>query len=371
MHRRQLLAAAPLLLPACQPVRPRAAAVALPSVCLPRVNVSPDRVIRTVAGLRPYRASGFVVRAEQLGTKKLVHNYGHGGAGITLSWGTSRLAVDLGVPGHSGNIAILGAGIMGLTTARLCQEAGFQVTLYTKALPPHTTSNIAGGQWEPFGHYEESQVTPEWKAQFARALDYSWRRFQIMVGDDYGIRWVPTYQQTRRPPGGRRDLAAYMPGLKYLTPQEHPFPVTGPSAMDGNVIRFETMYAETGRLLRKLEQDIHIAGGKIVIRDFATPADILALPETLVFNCTGLGAGKLFGDTGIHPVRGQLAILLPQPEIRYAINAPMGYMFPRADGILCGGTWEHDEWLAEPQPADIERILANHTAFNAGFRCPA
>lgn len=364
MHRRQLLAAAPLLLPACQPPRPRIAADT--PVCLPRVNVSPDRVIRTVAGLRPYRPGGFVVRAEQLGTRKLVHNYGHGGAGITLSWGTSRLAADLGLPGHQGGVAILGAGIMGLTTARLCQEAGFQVTLYTKALPPHTTSNIAGGQWEPFGHFQESEVTPEWRAQFARALDYSWRRFQIMVGDDYGIRWLPTYQQTRHGPEEPRPLARYMPGLQFLSRAEHPFPID-----TGHVIRFDTMYAESGRLLRKLEQDVLIAGGRILIRDFATPADILALPETLVFNCTGLGSGKLFGDTGIHPVRGQLAILLPQPEIRYAVNAGMGYMFPRPDGILCGGTWEHDEWVAEPQQADVDRILANHAAFNHGFRCTA
>ena len=27
-------------------------------------------------------------------------------------------------------------------------------------------------------------------------MDYSWRRFQIMVGDDYGIRWLPTYQES-------------------------------------------------------------------------------------------------------------------------------------------------------------------------------
>jgi glycine/D-amino acid oxidase-like deaminating enzyme len=38
---------------------------------------------------------------------------------------------------------------MGLTTARLVQEAGFPVTIYTAALPPDTTSNIAGGQMEP------------------------------------------------------------------------------------------------------------------------------------------------------------------------------------------------------------------------------
>src|SRR6476646_5740738 len=61
---------------------------------LPRVQVAAEREIRTVVGLRPYRPSGFVVRAEPLGDSLVVHNYGHGGSGITLSWGTSKLAVD-------------------------------------------------------------------------------------------------------------------------------------------------------------------------------------------------------------------------------------------------------------------------------------
>jgi glycine/D-amino acid oxidase-like deaminating enzyme len=59
------------------------------------VRVARDRVIREVVGLRPYRPSGFVVDAERLGHKLLVHNYGHGGGGVTLSWGTASLAVDL------------------------------------------------------------------------------------------------------------------------------------------------------------------------------------------------------------------------------------------------------------------------------------
>lgn len=101
------------------------------------------------------------------------------------------------------------------------------------------------------------------------------------------------------------------------------------------------------------------------------PADIAALPETLVFNCTGLGSRALFGDTGLIAARGQLAILLPQPEIRYAFMGPMGYMFPRPDGILCGGTFERDVYLAEPQQADIDGILANHKTFFDGFRCTA
>src|SRR5437764_14821019 len=171
------------------------------SGCTPLAPVIADqsRIIRTMAGLRPYRRQGFVVRLEQLGEKRLVHNYGHGGGGITLSWGSSKLATELGLQGHSGPVAVVGSGVMGLSTARLVQEAGFPVTIYSAALPPDTTSNIAGGQFHPSAVFHEGQVTPEFMTQFAKALEYSWRRFQIMVGEDYGIRWLPTYVETDSP----------------------------------------------------------------------------------------------------------------------------------------------------------------------------
>jgi D-amino-acid oxidase len=138
-----------------RPVGAAIAAGALPvnlpeTAChLPRVRVSAEREIRTVVGLRPFRPSGFRVAKEMVGETAVIHNYGHGGGGITLSWGTSKLAVDLGLPGHVGPVAVLGCGAVGLATARLAQEAGFDVTIYTKAMPPETTSNIAGGQWFP------------------------------------------------------------------------------------------------------------------------------------------------------------------------------------------------------------------------------
>ena len=361
MDRRLFLgsAAATLALPGCATTMARSAAR---TGCLPPVDVSPGRVIRTVAGLRPYRPSGFVVRAEALGDKRLVHNYGHGGAGITLSWGTSKLAAELGLQGHEGPVAVIGAGVLGLSTARLVQEAGFAVTIYAKALPPDTTSNIAGGQFHPYGHYDQDRVTPEWRAQFAAALDYGWRRFQIMVGDDYGIRWLPTYAERDTPE--RQLLATFPPNNRLLRPEEHPFPVR-------SLARYDTMYVETGRYLRQLTRDVQAAGGEIRIRDFATPAEIAALPERLAFNCTGLGARALFGDEELIPVRGQLAILLPQPEIRYAFTGEAGYMFPRADGILLGGTFERGEWDSTPQPGDIAAILASHRRLFGGFRCTA
>jgi D-amino-acid oxidase len=357
IDRRSFAAGSAALLSGCATVGTRRYAGCTP---LAPVIVDESRVIRTMAGLRPYRRSGFVVRADQLGDKRLVHNYGHGGGGITLSWGTSKLATELGLQGHSGPVAVLGSGVVGLSTARLVQEAGFPVTIYAAALPPDTTSNIAGGQFHPFAVFREGFVTLAFMAQFTRALDYSWRRFQIMVGEDYGIRWLPTYVETDSPDA--KVIATFPPINRMLTPAEHPFPWA-------NALRYDTMYIETGRYLGQMMREVEIAGGKIEVRKFATPANITALPEALVFNCTGLGSRDLFNDQDLRPARGQLVILEPQPEVQYAFTGGPGYMFPRPDGIVLGGTFELDQLDATPDPVTIARIVADHKRFFASLRC--
>lgn len=350
------------LLSGCAASGTRVGTYASGCTALPSVQADPSRLIRAVAGLRPYRRQGFVVRVDTVAEKRLVHNYGHGGAGITLSWGSSKLATDLGLQGHSGPVAVIGSGVMGLSTARLVQEAGFPVTIYTAALPPDTTSNIAGGQFHPFAVFREGEVTPAFMAQFNRALDYSWRRFQIMVGEDYGIRWLPTYVETDTPEA--KLLETFPPVDRLLAPAEHPFPVA-------SVLRYDTMYVEVGRYLRQMLKDVELAGGKVEVRRFVSPADLSSLNETLVINCTGLGSRELFNDADLRPARGQLAILEPQPEVQYAFTGSPGYMFPRPDGILLGGTFELDQWEANPDAATIQRIIASHKRFFSGLRCTA
>lgn len=334
------------------------------AACSPLVPVvvDPAQVIRTVAGLRPFRPRGFRVEREALGDKALVHNYGHGGGGITMSWGSARLATDLALPGHSGRVAVIGAGVVGLSTARLVQEAGFDVIVYARDMPPHTTSNVAGGQFHPYAVYRKALATPAFEEQYRRALDYGWRRFQIMVGEEYGIRWLPTYAENDSIEVPV--IPNYPPVNRMLSAAEHPFPVA-------TMRRYDTLYVETGRYLFQLLRDIRIAGGRVVQRAFATPADLAALPERTIINCTGLGSRDLFGDAEMQPIRGQLAILQPQPAINYAVNSKAGYMFPRPDGIVLGGTFERDVFDPTPQPAAIAEILASNKAFFDAFRCTA
>lgn len=338
------------------------------------VKVARDRVIRTVVGLRPYRDEGFVVKAERLANKLLVHNYGHGGAGVTLSWGTSSLAVDLArdfnqTPGTrrprvgrtaARRFAVLGCGVNGLSTARLLQRRmqgeGGTVTIYAKSTPPQTTSNIAGALWYPTSVYDPLETTPQFMEQFRTACLLSNRAFQELVGVEYGVRWTDTYELITR----ETSLVNELPGGAGLYPQTriHRDPATYFGFPYAH--QFSTMLIEPHTYLRALLRDFYTAGGKVVVREFKHREEIARLSEHVVFNCTGLGARDLFGDEKLGPVRGQLEILLPQPEVDYCYLGNSGYMFPRRDGIVLGGTFDHDDWSLEPSPAQSKQILDAH-----------
>ena len=360
--------------------RANAFALVNPQRRLAPVKVSRDRIIREVVGLRPYRAEGFVVAAERLGDKLFVHNYGHGGAGITLSWGTASLAVDLlsepgaiatGSSRQRGRVptrfAVLGAGVNGLTTARVLQRrygnAGATVTIYAKALPPDTTSNIAGGFWAPTGLFDPSVAPPTFHQQFSAAAKISNRAYQLLVGPEYGVRWIDTFRLYR----DEAHLSEELEGGNELYPAQQVH--RDPENYFGFpfVRQYSTMLIEPQTYLRALLRDFYIAGGKLIVKEFRDRRELMRLPERVVFNCTGLGARALFNDEKLGPVRGQLAILLPQPEIDYCYLGP-GHMFPRHDGIVLGGTFDHDDWSLVPRADQRDNIIGAHTKIMKGLK---
>jgi len=369
LSRRELLASAPLWLAGCAA---RRTAVAPPApVPLARVLVAPERVIRTIVGLRPFRPSGFVVRGEKLDQKVVIHNYGHGGAGITLSWGTAQLAVAEAAQIESRQAAVIGCGVVGLSTARLLQQRGYSVTIYTKAMPQDTTSNVAGGLWSPVTVYDHERVTPEFRRQFGDAGRFAFRRYQSLVGEAYGVRWLPLYSLSRdaafQPPppeSPNSEIEPLYPDGRQLARNEHSFDV--PYAY-----RRYSMLIEPAIYLNALLRDFLTARGDLAVREFRDARELLSLREPLLFNCTGLGSRELFHDDELVPIRGQLSFLLPQPEIEYMTVGPADiYMFPRRDGVLLGGSHERGVWDTQVDPATTDRILRENAALFNAMRTP-
>jgi glycine/D-amino acid oxidase-like deaminating enzyme len=151
------------------------------------------------------------------------------------------------------------------------------------------------------------------------------------------------------------------PDARALRRDEHPFPA--PYAR-----RFTTMLIEPPIYLPAMMREVRLAGGRIVVRELAGRDEVSGLSEPVVVNCTGLGAKALFGDEELEPVKGQLTFLLPQPEVDYIVIRDGLYMFPRRDGILLGGTFDHGDWSLDVDEAVRHRIVAGHRALFEGMR---
>jgi glycine/D-amino acid oxidase-like deaminating enzyme len=337
---------------------------------LPPVEASWDRVIRTTVGLRPHRDQGFVLKAEKLDEKPVIHNYGHGGSGMSLSWGTGQIAAELALEQdpRQRRAAVIGCGVVGLTSARQLQRRGFDVTIYAMAVPPDTTSNMSLAGFTPTsGLVDNNLRTPEWDAQFRRAATIAYTQLQLLAGPNYGVSWVDNYNLSDSLPSGPGENsllpAALRTGSVVLQPGEHPFNTK--YAINSPQIRIEpNIYLDA------LIRDFTMFGGHIIIRKFDTPRDLMSLTEAVVVNCTGLGSRALFGDEQVIPLKGQLTHFAPQPEVNYATNggappiAASGglsiHTMPRRDGIALGGTSERGVWTLEPNDEARKQIVDAH-----------
>lgn len=325
---------------------------------LPEPDLADARLIQRVAGLRPHRPSGIRLEAERIGEKLVVHNYGHGGAGVTLSWGSAEEAAALlgeALPPPAA-VAVLGAGAVGLATARVLQERGYTVRVVARDFPPHTTSNVAGAEWLPVA--VAAGESAEAKTRFARIVRRSWHRFCALRGDTYGVFDRPHYEV-----GNARRLLENVPTDLIAAPEEVEKLPFARSTRAGE--RFTTMLIEPPVYLAQLVRDVLVAGGTLQARTFARGDDLAALPEPALVDCLGLGAREVFGDASLVPVRGQLVHMFPQ-QLPYLLSHEGGYLFPRRDCVVLGGTYEVGVADPSPDPKACVALVEGHRRFFAG-----
>jgi glycine/D-amino acid oxidase-like deaminating enzyme len=103
--------------------------------------------------------------------------------------------------------------------------------------------------------------------------------------------------------------------------------------------KYQTLLIEPPIFLPRLETDLRANNVDFVNTKFMTRSEVLALTENIIINCTGLGAMTLWSDPKMTPIKGQLAMLPAQANLQY-LYGQNGYMFPRADHVVIGGTFE-------------------------------
>lgn len=309
------------------------------------ILASPDRIIEMNVCTRPFRHQGPRIESERIGRKDVVHNYGHGGSGWSLSWGSGQIAVEMAKSTGRKEIAIIGCGVIGLTTALLAQQSGLKVTIYAKERPPYVRSHRATGAWTPDSRVCSEQYASNFAKQWETMVRFSFRRFQAMLGiAGQPVEWRDMYSLSDLPPGSPRppreesdepsypELAREL--IQDITPQSvtvsaHPFPARF-------VQRRPSMLFNIAECTHMMMAEFFANGGEMETFVMQDKSDFAAIDERTIINCTGYGARALLADDSIIPVRGQTAKLMPQPEVNYGLSSSSAQVavYPRRDGLL-------------------------------------
>jgi glycine/D-amino acid oxidase-like deaminating enzyme len=310
------------------------------------IRAETDRIFDIAVCLRPFRAAGPRLDVERIGDTMVVHNYGHGGSGWSLSWGSGAVAVRKAMAGSPREVAVIGCGILGLTAAILAQRAGAKATIYARELLPETPSARATGAWTPDSRIALADAAPPdfadlWE-EMARTAFKAHRNYLGLPGDP--VEWTDFYSVSSDEPAPRSsnsaatvpdlDFAEYRRRIADLIPKPRRLAADAAPFRASAVYRSENMIFNISDYGHTLLNDFFIAGGKFRYADFHSPADIAALGKSVAINCTGYGARALWKDETVTPVRGQIARLIPQPGVHYGLSYRHVYVVPRRDGIV-------------------------------------
>ncbi|MEU9878656.1 NAD(P)/FAD-dependent oxidoreductase [Streptomyces phaeochromogenes] len=246
---------------------------------------------------------------------------------------------------RSGDVIVVGSGVIGLTTAVVLAESGRRVRVWTREPAEGTTSAVAGALWWPYS-VEPLELARAWALESLSVYEELAAR-----PDETGVRMVEGVLGESRLDEQGPWAAARLPGLRASTPEEYA----------GTGLWARLPLIDMPVQLRWLRERFLRACGTVEVRDVTDLAEAEA-EAPVVVNCTGLGARELVADPAVRPVRGQL-VIVENPGVRNwlvstdAVAGTTTYLFPQPDRLVLGGTTEEDEWSLTPDPAVAAQIV--------------
>ncbi|WP_369191125.1 FAD-dependent oxidoreductase [Streptomyces sp. R08] len=248
----------------------------------------------------------------------------------------------------SGDVIVVGGGVIGLTTAVVLAERGARVRVWTREPVELTTSAVAGALWWPY-RIEPEPLVGEWALQSLVVYEELAAR-----PEETGVRMVEGVQgETRLDELG--SWAARVPGLREARAEE----------FAGGGLWAQLPLIDMSVHLPWLRNRFVELGGTV---EEASVVDLSEVPASVVVNCTGLDSLDLVPDRSVRPVRGQL-VVVENPGITTWLTSvdhsadTSTYFFPQPGGLILGGTAEENAWSMTPDPATAEAIIARCAAF--------
>ena len=254
------------------------------------------------------------------------------------------------------HVAIIGAGVSGLTCGVVFAERGYRTAIFAKETGQQTTSGAAGALWFPYDAEPAERVIP-WALETYKALVDLSREARA------GVSMIELRQFSRAGEIEIPDWAIPL-GAQAVIPSPSTSPRAGSaqrsleSFKSGFSLRVPLM--DTTIYLDYLANRFVAAGGSIAANVQFKQLEGVDRKFDLVINCAGIGARELVQDLDLEPHRGQVAVVPSIEDFSCAIvcdDVPLMYAIPRRNDCVFGGTNDISSDLAV-DPATTDRIVA-------------
>ncbi|KAJ9583047.1 hypothetical protein L9F63_022612 [Diploptera punctata] len=248
-------------------------------------------------------------------------------------------------------VAVVGAGVSGLSTAVLAQQKipGLDVTIISDKFSPNTTGDISAGLWFP--HCLQNTTSDNIYRWSSKTYERMLELWQSADADEAGICLVPKLELSENYEP-EQEFWSKIPLAFQSIDTAQTCKLTGTHKYKSGIL-FMTFTLQQSRYLPYLTRKFLLNGGKIQQHKVEQLQDLCGQYD-IVINCSGVHARHLVGDTAVAPIRGQ--VKAPGLFLCYGEQATDGsYVIPKI--VILGGTHQQGNWNTNPDPQDTKNIL--------------